>query len=113
MVGIISEISQILIKISEHIKQCENVSDIVIPVYSEWVEKLNDPLVLGRILETARKDFKTRIERDIAISVSKWKNKQYKASGEKLGGIMYILFVLCFLHFLIALDLLVFLSFLN
>ena len=95
LLTIIMDIGSILYDVPNCIKQCKDLPDTVKDVYSGWLKKIQNPLVIGRIVVTALTRYRTQLEGDANDFVSLWKSKQYEASGQKLGDIPHVLFDLC------------------
>ena len=92
---IIIHVFALIHDIPEGIKNCKQLPSKIKDTFKAWASKIANPFTLVKIIANAIFKYSKEIRDNGNNFLSSWKAQQFKASGESLGNIPYIIFNKC------------------
>ena len=94
-IDLVMHIGALIQDIPDALKNCKDLPSKIVETFKAWGKKIINPYELIKIIANATIYYFSRLVDDVKGFLENWENKQFKASGEKLGDIPYVLFTKC------------------
>ena len=92
---VVIHIGALIHDIPDAIKNCKSLPSKIVTTLKAWGNKIKNPLNIIKIIANATLHYLSRLMGDVKGFLDNWKGKQFKASGEALGDIPFVLFTKC------------------